>query len=331
MTSEVTAKVAAWLAGLHEEATASEAARGLAGLGPNDHEAVPQLIAELAHARCPHRQVVAQALGQIGETAAAAAPTLGLCLDGEDDLRCQAALALGSLGVAEPALVAKLRGLLADRDAVVRAAAASALLRLAPPAGEAMALLQRLWQEEENVGIRYWAACGLAEASKTVAEVRPVILKMLRTEWNDELWEVAMRHFQECDPLTLLPLILTALRDQSDYRQMYLLGLLAEMGERVRPAAPAILEAFQETQVFRGSDSRIRSHAALAAGAIPLECAYVIDELRPLLEDDYDKFVAEYAAQTLLRFATTPPDLRAAAADVLHRIRAQRRASKTDN
>ena len=107
---------------------------GLEGCGSEAHQ---PLVQQLQSGDADVRRKAARGLGQLGEAAAPALPTLvAVAEDEESSVRQAACRALGEIGVADAEAIAALLASLDDSELSVRLAAAFALLKL-DPAGKA--------------------------------------------------------------------------------------------------------------------------------------------------------------------------------------------------
>jgi HEAT repeat protein len=316
MTSDMTAQVGKWLAQLHEQDpdVRWSAFEALKALGRKDEEAVRCLTLELENDQSSHRCQVIWILEDIGAPAASSAPALACLIDEDDDLRIYAVLALASIGVADTTLVAKLRRLLEDRDLCVRAASASALLRLAPPSQESLEALQWL-SLSSGFGVHLWAVSGMERAAPTVPEVRPSLVGALVGR-TDEIMESAALALAKCEPQEVIPLLLRALRQGPPNLRRGVLYTLRELGQRAQPVTSSITETLLKVGVFDDDDPAVRRSAANAAAAVQLDSKEVVEKLKKLLADT-DGWVRERAAAALLKLERVAPEEKHLAAELL--------------
>jgi HEAT repeat protein len=143
--------------------------------GPS--EDVRALVRAFEAGRGDERWKAAEALGNLGAEAAAAAPQLAQGLKDRDEVvRWRCAEALGKIGAA--AAAADLAGALRDRNGLVRSEAAKALGRLGLPAREAAPALAELLADPDPYARREAAKALVAMAEGASAQV-PALVRAL--------------------------------------------------------------------------------------------------------------------------------------------------------
>ncbi|MFJ6248915.1 MULTISPECIES: HEAT repeat domain-containing protein [unclassified Streptomyces] len=155
------------------------ALRTLAAFGPAAREAVPELRGFLADESAAVSTAAARALWAAEEGTAEVLAVLERWL--RQDLpgadRCAAAQALGEIGPAAAAAAPALRPALASRDPWVRVRAAAALWRVTGETEEALPVLLAAWEENRHARVDI-AEC-LAEMGPAASAARLVVLTEL--------------------------------------------------------------------------------------------------------------------------------------------------------
>ncbi|MCY3759780.1 MAG: HEAT repeat domain-containing protein [Gemmatimonadetes bacterium] len=171
--------------------TGRHAAIGLSSLGG---AAVPRLVEALEHDSSRVRADAAYALADLGpavwqdllhaDTNARRSAVTALTAvlgDESDQVRSNAAEALGTIGDPPPESVDGLAGLLGDRDITVRDNAARALARMGPAAEGAVPALVRALRDE-NRYVRFHAGLALRRIGSPAAE-RALFEDLLTARW----------------------------------------------------------------------------------------------------------------------------------------------------
>ncbi|MCG6928621.1 MAG: HEAT repeat domain-containing protein [Acidobacteria bacterium] len=222
----------------------------------------------------------------------------------EAPVRMAAAWALETLGAggvsAEPALLGALRG---DPEPGVRAAAARALGALEPTGGSAVAVLFEAL-DDPHEAVRHAAARALSDLGLSDAEI---------------------------------PRLERALRSGDPYVVAFAAWRLGNLGERARPAVPALVETLDQPGVYavtfgalarigpaaveavpalvtqlQSPDDRRRWRAAKGLGRIGHGAAGGVPALIAAMEDDPSEWVRAHAARALGRIRDVSPSTTAA-------------------
>lgn len=182
--------VTRWFDRLHDpdEQLRRKATRVLAGLTPDDKQAIPALIGYLKSSDPTFRYWAARGLSGIGKEATEAVPALveSLC-DDNSDCRFWAVTALWSIGSeardALPGLLERLQ----DPVFGVRQAAASALVSIAPTAEAVVPALVRMLQSDDNPYVRGEVIRALGKV-ETVAAAEALIAALTDADTDVRRW-----------------------------------------------------------------------------------------------------------------------------------------------
>jgi HEAT repeat protein len=142
------AKLIPALIGVLEKSSSTEVIPAMQAIAEAGKEAVPGLIAALAHPEA--RYWALQILTQIGPDAAEAVPAIvGTLTDERVEVRREAVLCLGHLGSAAKSSATPLLALTVDNDAATRAAAVWAAVMVGAPAEEARPKIEGLLNDSD--------------------------------------------------------------------------------------------------------------------------------------------------------------------------------------
>lgn len=275
--------------------------------------AVATLRGALADPSSAVRVGAAQALGQIGRAAAAAAPDLiGILKDADETVRCRAAEALGLIGA--EAAVPALTDELADPSPAVQEAAARALGAFKQAAETAVPALVPLLQHPEE-GVRQAAADAVgnigtlsvtataslvdgltsrdtlvraqtAEALGTIGEAAEDAAPALVAALSDGSDRVRAKAAEALGKIgdgaaeAAVPSLVRALRDKDNWVSALAAEALGEMGGAAEEAVPALVKSLRHINplVRANAAEAIGKAGSVAADAIPALEAAAADE-----------------------------------------------------
>jgi HEAT repeat protein len=211
------------------------------------------------------RRMAAQALGQLGRRAAAAAPLLIQSLsDSEEHVRSDAAHALGRIRPAtKDAVLALARTLGEDAEAEVRYEAARALRKIGPGAKAAVPALVlalgRALEKDKDGNVRYEAVQALGKIGPEAEAAVPALIRLLD---KDDWQEYALEALAGIGPgaKAAVPAILPFLENGEGYHgwlRLCAVVALGKIGPEARPAVPALAKLLERNAggVGYGGDS----------------------------------------------------------------------------
>lgn len=245
--------------------------------GSTSHAAdVKQLAAGLSAAKPADRYAAADALADLGYSAAEAVPALTTALQSDDaNLRWRSARALGVIGESSAAeSLAKAAG---DTEAVVRAQAIFALGRLkASDEASLKVIVERLSDKEAPVRRAAVRALRMVEAPRE--SIRPLVLKLL----DDSEPTIAVRALSSLveGGVEIVPALAAAL-DQREARYWACLAL-GEIGPQAKAAVPALIKVLADDR------PEVRLQATIALAEIGPDAKPAVGELVKLLADPFD-------------------------------------------
>ena len=201
---------------------------------------VPPLIKDLGNKKDPGARLQAiVGLADFGPHAAAAVPGLIDALqDKDEDLRLNAAIALGKIG--KPA-VEPLSKLLGSQDDDTRFYAVWALGWIGPEAGSTSPAIVRLLADK-NDGVRRKAAYTLGRINADPAASIAALVKAFEDPQEDV--RVAAAEGVAKFGAQALPPLIAALKSDKDTIRFKAAHALAEMGSEAKDAVPALKELF---------------------------------------------------------------------------------------
>jgi HEAT repeat protein len=204
--------------------------------------ALPALIAALEDESAPRRAGVARALGEMGPTAASAAPALVKNVGHWDEtVRRETADALGQIGA--PA-VAPLIAALTATDEKARQGAATALGQVGKPASDAAKPLTALLAKETSVPVRAAALVALSRVGVAPEAAVPLLVEGALHD-DAEVRHAAINGLLGNRAITekAVPALIAALRSDSLPRRQRVALVLGRMGATAKPAVPALIES----------------------------------------------------------------------------------------
>ncbi len=243
------------------------------------------------------RTNAARALGRIGPPARAAYPVLlGVILEGStpETLRLAAEKARDQLGQPGPGDLPRLLEDLRNPRADFRRAAAQALTwAVNPSTRQAVAPLEKAL-EDDNEGVRVFAAQALYLVTRQGVKVLPVLRSLLRQSPDPEVRHGAAFALAQLgtDARPALPDLLAALEDSS--LRVRLWAALAHWGLEEKPAP--VLPVF--LAVLSGENPQDRSAAVRALAKLGPHAAPAVPTLLGML-DHHDTMLRALAAQAL--------------------------------
>jgi HEAT repeat protein len=229
----------------------------LGKLGSAASPAVPRLMVFMGNGNQIIRRITAETLGKIGPAAAQAIPTLIQALrDPELAVRWQSADSLGKIGKSAIPELIKAMG---HDDVLLRRYSVRALGNILPTATAEITphLIKTMADSEADV--REAAASALSNLPEPVT---PAIQALTRA-MQDRNPEVRVRaEWSLCTINSFvprsLPLLVGGLEDRNAQFRMHAASLLAHLGPKAVAATPALGKALND------SDEQVRSHAAFA-------------------------------------------------------------------
>lgn len=309
------AMVASWLNRIESDRDDRETWLKLWNLGPQNSDAVPQLMARLRDPQSTIQGAAARFLGLIGEAAREALPELiDAIRNGDCELRHSALIAIGEIGFTTSEVEELLKRLLDSSDEFDRIYSAAALLRHRPPNTETLEVLRQA-RQSSNYVVRGWAASLVTGLIPRIPDAIGVAIEFLDDE-DVETVEDTSRGLARNDPAIIVPLLLQHLRRENSTLRFGVLSAIREFAAHANWMSSEIIKSFLETDVFNDDDLDVRRCAANVAQFVSLNCPIVVEELRFLLGDPSD-WVAEQAANALLSFGEIPIDVRREAEDAL--------------
>ena len=253
---------------------------------------MPALIEALKDDDNEVRRNAASALGRIGPAAEAAVPALIEALkDDDNEVRRNAAFALGRIGPAAEAAVPALIEALKDEDSDVQRRAAFALGRIGPAAEAAVpALIEALKDEDSDVQRR--AASALGRIGLAAEAAVPALIEALK-DGDRDVRRSAADALGRIGPAAeaAVPALIEALKDEDSWFRNSAAFALGRIGPAAEAAVPALIEALKD-------DNDALGGIAFALGRIgPAAEATVPALIEALKDDDID--VRSSAADTL--------------------------------
>jgi HEAT repeat protein len=232
-----------------------DALHALADKGPEAADAVPALIDTLRARDEDLRLNAALALGKIGQPAVP--PLTKLLQRGNDDQRYYAVWSLGLIGPAASDAIPDVLKALSDKNDNVRRKATFALSKIAPPTGDTLSALIQACQDS-NADVRQEATQALVRFSKDAA---PALTKVVQDP-NNPARVQAIQALGQIGPdaYEAVPALGELLGSQApDSLQAAAAGTLSQIGEAALP----VLE-----QALTSDQASSRRHAVNALGRI---------------------------------------------------------------
>jgi HEAT repeat protein len=179
--------------------------------------------------------------------------------DREAKVRASAASALSAIGPGATAAVPALSAALRDNDRSVREHAAAALGGIGPTAKEAVSMLIAILKDE-SVGKT--AATALGQIGPGAKEALPSLNTVVLQQYAKPIWFAAALALQRIDPESKLavPALISAVKDKNRQVRMEAVATLGEMG----PAAKGAISALEEAVRIAGADQGARNAAESA-------------------------------------------------------------------
>jgi HEAT repeat protein len=230
------------------------ALEALTKIGTPDQGDVPSLVSTLKGANPGARAYAAGVLGKMGPQARAATrPLLDLLKDKDPAVRQSAARAVGKVGADSKDLVrTTLREALNDEDTDVRAAAAQGLAELPVTAADVPDVVALL--KHADPGVREQAALALGGLGRDgKAAVKP--LGQALQDQNAGVRQAALKSLGKLAPESreLMPDIQNAVKDSDRDVRRAALEALGAFGAEAKPAARAIADALNDTEVRKSA------------------------------------------------------------------------------
>lgn len=309
---------------LGDENTDVDPRRDLAALGPL---AVPILTNILAHDRTPGvRAVVAEAIGEMGDTRLVPALLAAFEQDADKRVRGSAVRALGELQN-ERALPPLIAALHSARDQGIRSELVQTLGEFNTP--QTLSALTNALARERDDWVRQWVVMSERPWQSDPA-ARPALLAALRAETNANVRVYVVRALKNHPDETTIRALISALREDPDARLVR--AAVADTLGRLTNALirPALLEATEQNtsevrgaairalQFFPGLESEARVRAVLQADAVPV--------VREAAARALGEWAARHTNHALLPALIAAlqhdpsPEVRAAAAAALDRV-----------
>jgi HEAT repeat protein/V8-like Glu-specific endopeptidase len=273
------------------------------GSNPNH---ITSLVKNLESSENQVRAQAAQALGNIGAEAKLAIPALLKILRDEQNDVTSGMLADALTKIGPPAKqdIGLLRQAIKDLNTKVRAYAAASIGVLGPDAGSLLALLAEA-SKDKNAEVRQSA---LRSLGKMGGNGKDTILPALTTAMQDSEHEVrvaAALALESMDNLgaTDMALLTSMLKQQDSEVRACGARALGKMGPRAKAALPALVEA------FKGTDNAVRCAAIGALARLGTEAKTALPSFTDALGDS-DVEIRKQAAVALAKIG---PDAKPAA------------------
>lgn len=261
----------------------TRAAEALGQVGPGAAAAAADLIGSLRDADEGFRCRAAEALGRLGDPAAGTVSALvGLLEDPSPPLRVSAAGALGALGPAASDAVPALMALLQETDESVRQAAAAALGQIGPLPEEAVGKLTNGLTSRDSL-VRAQTAEALGTMGEAAAEAAPALAEALQDR-NDRVRAKAAQALAQIGEAgsEAVPQLVRALRDEDTWVSALAAEALGEMGDSATTAVPALVRS------LRHVTPQVRANAAEALGKMGPAARPAVAALEQAARDDDD-------------------------------------------
>ncbi len=273
------------------------------GSNPND---IMVLVKSLEGTENQVRAQAAQALGNIGAEAKPAIPALlKLLRDEQNDVTSgMLADALAKIGPPAKQDIGLLREAIKDPNTKVRAYAAASIGALGPDAGSLLALLVKA-ASDKHAEVRQNAVRSLG---KMGGNGKDTIVPALTTALQDSEHEVRVAAAQALENMDALgaidvALLISMLKQQDSEVRACGARALGKMGPRAKAALPALVEA------FKGTDNAVRRAALGALASLGTEAKTAVPSFTDALGDS-DVEVRKQAAVALAKIG---PDAKPAA------------------
>ena len=252
--------------------------------GQDDYRVI-RLSKLLSDALWQVRQAAAEALGQLGPSAAPAVEQLGEALrDADADVRQAAARSLGQLGPSAAPAVEQLGKALSDTRVKVRQAAAEALGQLGPSAAPAVEQLG------EALIVRQAAARSLGQLGPSVEQLGEAL-----RDADVYVRQAAARSLGQLGPSAApaVEQLGEALRDADEDVRQAAARSLGQLGPSAAPAVEQLGEALSDALW------QVRQAAAEALGQLGPSAAPAVEQLGEVSLRDADADVRQAAARSL--------------------------------
>jgi HEAT repeat protein len=211
------------------------------------HPRLPKLLQERCPMPVPPSSLRATAAGYIGGIGPPAAPAVPVLLSltyhtNHAPEVASAVYALGQIGPSAAAAVPRLRELLNGTDEWTRLQAAGALIRIQPPAPDAMKwFLDGL--TSTNSMVRTWSVRYFPDDESTRSFIMPVLIEAL-SGTNRTLASSALARLQSMDITAkqeALPAVIASFQFGSTYIRCAAAGIVREIGPAARHAVPSLI------------------------------------------------------------------------------------------
>lgn len=232
---------------------------------------VAELTSKLRDPSLDNRVSAAEGLTHWGVAAKPATAVLVEIASTEKDplLRRFAAIALGRIGgdarSALPALIALVQGGYEDASALTGVEAVIAIRKIDPHGEALLPLIGPLLQKDPEINVRRRAVNVINLVGPPLKNAQPLLLAAMKSDIDaDVRFGAAFALVSvKADTAVVVPALIDALSDKSEFVRMTAAKCLAALGEASRPAIPHLKRALND------SNGEVRQYAETALAAIP--------------------------------------------------------------
>lgn len=213
-----------------------EAIRSMGQIGPKADTAVPEMIRLLPEATDNELTALVQALGLIGSGEESVIPALiGMFSTADTELKVRLLNAFGRFGSSAKASLELIDSMLSDESVRIRTAALKSWVRVQSDSNQInSALIQAL--EDEAFEVRQMALETVIELGPDARETEEMVFACLNDSRDKAL---ALQALKKLEPQSVSQLIQALDHEDAEIR-MFSCNVLAGMGEKARPAVPAL-------------------------------------------------------------------------------------------